>query len=321
MKPLVSAVIPTRNRPDLVSRAVRSVLSQTVSRLECIVVVDGFDAATVEALAAIQDPRLKVVVLQENVGGCEARNAGVRVAQSKWVALLDDDDEWLPERLEKQLAAAARAEPPVTMVASLFFDRGTHGDLVRPRKFPYGGQHIAEFLWCEVTALGGIAGFPQTSTWLIERRFLLEVPFSTGLKYLQDLDWLLHGFADSRMRAIFVNEPLTVFHNDQARDRVTKQIDWKYSYRWAMENRHLFTKKALGFFLIIYCVNPAAQQGASWSESLSLLRDCRNYGIITPKLLWLYFLYTLVYPIVGKVISAERRKALLYSVTNFARVH
>jgi glycosyltransferase involved in cell wall biosynthesis len=71
--PVVSAVIPTRNRPQLVCRAVHSVLSQTVRDIECIVVIDGPDMETVHALREIADPRLRVIELPENVGGCEAR--------------------------------------------------------------------------------------------------------------------------------------------------------------------------------------------------------------------------------------------------------
>jgi glycosyltransferase involved in cell wall biosynthesis len=317
-KPRVTAVIPTRNRADLVCRAVESVLSQTMTELECVVVVDGPDPATCEALARITDSRLKVLTLEQNVGGCEARNIGIRAARGEWIALLDDDDEWLPHRLETQLDAATSGEP-VTMVASRFLDRAGYGDLVRPRKFPKPGQPISEFLWCEVSAFGGIEGFPQTSTWLVKREFALEVPFTKDLRALQDLDWLLHAFAHPQMRVRFVTEPLTVFHNDVARARVAKRIDWKFCYDWAMSNRSLFTKKAFGYFLVVYCVNPAAQQGASRSELRSLLADCRRYGKISPKLLWLYSLYSLVYPTVAKLLSSERRKSLLYKATNLAR--
>jgi glycosyltransferase involved in cell wall biosynthesis len=315
--PRVTAVIPTRNRPDLVCRAVRSVLSQTVTDIECIVVIDGPDSATVEALAHIDDTRLQVLALEENVGGNEARNFGVRAGRGEWIALLDDDDEWLPRRLEIQLAVAT-TPAPVTMVASRFLDRMSYGDLVRPRKFPKPKQHISEFLWCEVSPLGGIEGFPQTSTWLIERNFLLEVPFTKNLKALQDLDWLLHAFANPRMQVRFIDEPLIIFHNDMGRARVAKRIDWQFCRDWAMRNRDLFTKRAFAFFLVIYCVNPAAQDGASWSDLRSLLADCRRYGKITPKLLWLYSLYTLAYPMVAKCLSVERRKTLLYKVTSFA---
>ena len=317
---LVSAVIPTRNRPDLVCRAVRSVLSQTVQEIECIVVIDGPDAATVQSLSEIPDPRLRVMALEENVGGCEARNLGARAARGEWVALLDDDDEWLPCRLEKQLACAAASSKPVTMVASRFLDRGTNDDdLVRPHIFPREGQHISEFLWCEVSPLGGIAGFPQTSTWLLRRDFILEVPFTKGLKVLQDLDWLLHAYHHPRFNVSFVAEPLTIFHNDHARQRVTKRIDWKYCCQWAMRNRDLFTRKAFGFFLVIYCVNPAAQQGAQWSELKGLFMEIRRYGKMTPKLLGLLFLYVFVYPWIAKVLSPRRRAAMLYQIRGLAR--
>ena len=213
-QPVVAAVIPTRNRPDLVCRAVQSVLGQTVSEIECIVVIDGLDLLTSLALGEIDDSRLRVVALPESVGACEARNIGARAARAEWVALLDDDDEWLPHRLERQIEAIAAAAGPVTMVVSRFLDRGHNDDLIRPYHFPSQGQSISEFLWCEVSPFGGITGFPQTSTWLLRREFLLEVPFTKGQKLLQDLDWLLHAYHHPQMRVLFVEEPLTVFHND-----------------------------------------------------------------------------------------------------------
>jgi glycosyltransferase involved in cell wall biosynthesis len=318
--PLVSAVIPTRNRPELVCRAVRSVLLQTVREIECIVVIDGPDAPTLHALSEIGDSRLRVLALEENVGGCEARNLGARSARGEWVALLDDDDEWLPCRLEKQLAAAAGSAGPVTMVVSRFLDKGAEGDdLVRPHIFPKEGQSISDFLWCEVSCLGGIAGFPQTSTWLLRRDFLLEIPFTKGLKVLQDLDWLLRGYSHERMKVAFVAEPLTIFHNDQARQRITRRIDWQYSRQWAMANRHLFSEKAFGFFLVIFCVNPAAQQAATWPELKSLLQEIQRYGKITPKLVGLCFLYVGVYPWISRVLMPRKRASMLYQLRSFVR--
>jgi len=71
---LVSVIIPTRNRPQLVLRAVRSALNQTYPHLEVIVVVDGPDPATKEALETVVDGRLRVVALDQSVGGSDARN-------------------------------------------------------------------------------------------------------------------------------------------------------------------------------------------------------------------------------------------------------
>jgi glycosyltransferase involved in cell wall biosynthesis len=96
-RPLVSVVTPNRFRPQLVCRAVRSALAKTFVDLEVVVVKDGPDPDTRVALEAIQDPRLRVIALEQNAGASEARE--------KWIALLDDD-EWYPAKIEKQFALA-----------------------------------------------------------------------------------------------------------------------------------------------------------------------------------------------------------------------
>ena len=114
---LVSAVIPTRGRPDLVLRAVRSVLAQTLREIEAVVVVDGNDPATVWALqdVARTDSRLRIVALPTSLGGSDARNRGVDEARGEWIAFLDDDDEWLPGKLEAQLRAVSPSRAPVVI--------------------------------------------------------------------------------------------------------------------------------------------------------------------------------------------------------------
>ena len=84
--PDVSVVIPTRFRPGLVTRAIRSALAQTVDNIEVIVVIDGPDDETVAALAAIGDPRLRALPLPERGGAPNARNMGVREARAPWTA-------------------------------------------------------------------------------------------------------------------------------------------------------------------------------------------------------------------------------------------
>jgi glycosyltransferase involved in cell wall biosynthesis len=82
---MVSAVIPTRGRPELVVRAVKSVLGQTWQNLEAVVVVDGPDRETLAALAALGDERVRVVALEKSVGGSQARNVGAEHARGAWV--------------------------------------------------------------------------------------------------------------------------------------------------------------------------------------------------------------------------------------------
>lgn len=97
----VSVVIPTYNRASVVGEAIESALRQTRPPEEVIVVDDGSTDDTARALRSFGE-RIRVI-RQDNAGVSAARNAGVRAASSEWIALLDSDDEWLPEKLEAQV--------------------------------------------------------------------------------------------------------------------------------------------------------------------------------------------------------------------------
>ena len=322
MNPKVSVVIPTRNRPALVCRAVQSVLSQTYKEIEAVVVVDGPDEATVAALAELKDPRVRVLALEENVGGSEARNTGVRAAAGDWIAFLDDDDEWMPEKIEKQLAVAETMTGSRIVVACQYLDRMGDAELIRPRKFPRPGQRISDFLYSEISLLGAMEGFPQTSTWLVSRSFLLEVPWRKGLKRNQDTDWLMQALRLPDVQLALVPETLSIFYNERKRKRITQNHDWQDCRAWAVGNRELFTRKALSSYLAVMCMNLAAQDGIQWKTMFSLLGDCRRYGSLSPKILWLFALYGLIYPNLRKVMTpAVRKKAVYYGsiVSNFRR--
>src|ERR1700712_2010067 len=101
--PLVSAVIPTHRRPHLVIRAIESVLRQTYLRVEVIVVIDGLDTETREVVERLNAPSVICIETGGKVGPAEARNIGVRLARGKFIALLDDDDEWTPDKILIQL--------------------------------------------------------------------------------------------------------------------------------------------------------------------------------------------------------------------------
>jgi len=96
-----SVIIPTYNRVKTLSRALDSVLAQTHSADEVIVIDDGSTDSTVELLQNSY-PDVKLIQ-QQNRGVSAARNSGLRVAHGDWMALLDSDDEWLPNKFKKQL--------------------------------------------------------------------------------------------------------------------------------------------------------------------------------------------------------------------------
>jgi glycosyltransferase involved in cell wall biosynthesis len=103
MKPAVSVVIPTYNRAHSIERSIASVLRQTFEDFELIVVDDGSTDGTQDLVRAIADPRVRLVSMPKNGGPGAARNMGIREAVADWVAFQDSDDEWLPEKLERQM--------------------------------------------------------------------------------------------------------------------------------------------------------------------------------------------------------------------------
>ena len=105
--PSVSVVIPAYNRAATIVAAIDSVLRQTWTDFELIVVDDGSTDGTLAAAAAVADPRLRLVPAPRNLGAAGARNLGVEEARGTWIAFQDSDDEWLPEKLAKQMARLA----------------------------------------------------------------------------------------------------------------------------------------------------------------------------------------------------------------------
>lgn len=103
--PRVSVVIPTYNRADIITRAVDSVLAQTVDDIEVLIIDDGSTDGTRALIEDIDDSRVRYLAHDTNRGVSAARNTGVEAGRGEYVAFLDSDDEWLPRKLERQLSA------------------------------------------------------------------------------------------------------------------------------------------------------------------------------------------------------------------------
>lgn len=101
--PIVSVIIPTYNRADLVGRAIQSVLNQTYQDFEIIIIDDASTDNTDKIMILLNDKKIKYIKNKKNVGGSESRNIGIKNAKGKYIAFLDSDDEWMPTKLEKQL--------------------------------------------------------------------------------------------------------------------------------------------------------------------------------------------------------------------------
>jgi hypothetical protein len=213
--PLVSVVLTTFNRSRLLSRSIDSVLAQTFTDFQLIVVDDCSTDDTQQVLAGIDDTRLSVIRHERNRGLSEARNSGVRAAAGTFVAFHDDDDEWLPQKLAVEVAALSGQPDPghVCLYSQVLVDDGISAD-VRPRRGLRPGEPLCEYLMCGVGLLHPI-------TVMIPRRLLLETPFpSQGLSRYEDQNvWL--ALERQGVRFVLVPEPLAVWHADLRRTRMT----------------------------------------------------------------------------------------------------
>ena len=267
-QPLVSAVIPTRNRPDLVCRAVRSALQQTYRNIEVVVVIDGPDPATVAALKRVDDSRIRIVALDENVGGAEARNIGVRTARGEFIALLDDDDEWLPEKTAKQIEFS-RAHTSALIVCQYFARVSEGREICFPLRFPERGQAISEYMF------DAYSGF-QTSTFFCKRSKLLEIPFTPGLAGCQDLDWFLRAMTIRNADLRVVPEPLAIFNIPENRPSISRKLSWKFRLQWGRSSRSLMTKRGYSDFILRVCLERMLTESYTIRDFLTL---CREYFI------------------------------------------
>lgn len=194
--PTVSAVIPVYNGEAFVSDAVRSVLEQTRPAVECIVVDDGSTDATREIVAGFRDA---VRYLPQSRGGVSrARNRGAHEARGELVAFLDHDDVWLPEKLERQVAALGRRQTMALCAMQVIDAHGSPGVVKRlgpPRGLVLGMLLFsAETVSCSSTGLVWRAAFEAMGG------------FDPGLSMSADWDLLLRTLLEGE--AAYVDEPL-----------------------------------------------------------------------------------------------------------------
>ena len=269
-------VIPTRFRPELVTRAVGSVLTQTFTDFEVVVVVDGPDDDTRAALDQLDDDRLRVIALPESLGAPNARNVGAQSARGQWTALLDDDDEWLPEKLAVQLKLAGEATAATPVVATRLLNRTPRAEYVLPRRLPAEGEPLSEYFTVRRGLFHG-EGFIQTSTILAPTELFARVPFTVGLRRQQELDWTLRAVRHDDVGLIVAPEPLVVWHQDEDRERISLEMPWEDQLAWLRRSRDLFTPRAYAAFTMSVLSSMAAttRSAAVFRE---ILREARGHG-------------------------------------------
>jgi hypothetical protein len=289
---MVSVVIPTRYRPQLILRALRSVLAQTFHPLEVVVVVDGPDEATVIALSKITDSRLKVVTLPACVGPASARNAGVNEARGSWIAFLDDDDEWLPHKLEVQMEAAKSSRYAFPIVTSRFVARTLEGDFVWPKRLKAPSEPLSEYLFTRKPFYQK-AGMIPTPTLLTNKALLEAHAFSSNTWLHEDWEWLLRVSTVQGVGIEFIPEALSIIYIQEGRGSLSDTKAWQRSLAWIRENRDIVTPRAYAGF-VVTLVSPIAAREGDWTAFWLLLQEARRFGKPRVSDFLLYILWWLI---------------------------
>lgn len=185
VKDLVSVVIPTYRRSDMLTRAIDSVLGQTYAKVECIVVNDNIvgdehSLVLYENLKVYEnDPRFRFLEQEKHINGAAARNVGIRAAKGEYIAFLDDDDYWEKEKLQLQVDWL-KAHDETWGAVGCLSRRLLNGEL-QLADVPYRTGNILMDILCRRTGLG-------TGAVLMRRTVLDEAGyFDESLMRHQDL--------------------------------------------------------------------------------------------------------------------------------------
>ncbi len=287
MNPTVSVIIPTRHRPEQLKAAVQSALAQdmgTGDSLEVIVVQDGSDQPTEFALRAIDDRRLRVIVLSAKRGHASARNAGIARASGAWCAFLDDDDRWLPSKLSIQLDTARRlvregVEYPV--LGCVMYVKAGGAAMQWPTRFPKSSENIGDYLYARAGWRSVFSGYTimQTSMLMVPTELAQRVPFRGGMRRHADPDWLMRLQSTDGVRFVIPDtlEPQAIW-NLGGDGRVSASGDWRYSLVWVRRHAQQMSTRAIAGFL-----SGPASHIASQVRSRSERR--RAFGVLFQEML------------------------------------
>lgn len=200
MYPLVSVVIPAYNREKTISRALNSVLEQTYSNIEVIVVDDGSTDSTAKIVSNYADGRVRLICLSSNQGANKARNTGISEAKGEYIAFQDSDDEWLADKLEKQLAYMLKTATKAAYCPYILYDEGKTS--VVPSD--YMNQDVCEKNVVQTLKKKNVVGTP---TLIVRRELFGEIGmFDTDMKGLQDYEFVIRLVKHERLG--YIREPL-----------------------------------------------------------------------------------------------------------------
>lgn len=262
--PSVSVIIPSYQRHEELIRAVKSVQQQSLAPLEIIIINDGVDEQKGQLLAQLHDKRIRYFEAPRRANASATRNYGVRHALGEWVALLDDDDVWLPNKLFAQfeaLSGSAINEAVISGVERVINERGEV--TLRPAEIPSIGTEVGDLLF-------GRWGGLHTSTLLAPRKVFQRNPFNESLDRHEDWTWLLQ--VGQELPIIVAAEEICERHL-RSNEGLSRTGGFVFSRNWYLVNCHALSSKARVNFIAKILARKAAYD-MKFKALPWLLREC-----------------------------------------------
>ncbi|WP_127145091.1 glycosyltransferase family 2 protein [Pelagibacterium montanilacus] len=275
-RPFFSVVIPCHGRPEALRQALASVRAQTWHDLECIVVDDGSpdSLAIAHELARLDDSRF-ILVTQHRAGAPAARNAGIIAAKGRYIALLDSDDMFLPDKLLTMRRALGRApDPDRVLYAPALVEREPGRVWVRPDRAIGPDEDVGDYLFLANQ-------FIQTSTLVLSRALAARVLFDPALRKGQDPDFCLRA-ARAGARFEMLAEPLTVWTDRTAHARVSQRFDPEGAARWLETTGMMLSPRARAGYRVTVLARELS--GSSRPKAIGHLIGGAVEGRIAPRI-------------------------------------
>lgn len=237
MSIIVSIIMPSFNSKATIERSIKSVLSQTFNNWELIIIDDCSTDSSDEVIQHYvdQDSRIKLICLEENSGAAAARNTGIEHAKGQFIAFLDSDDYWHPEKLEKQLKYFEQYD--VDVVFSEYYRFNSSG-IIGKVSVPQQEINFNDLL--KGNCIGNLTGI-----------YNFKKHFKTRQRKVGAEDYLfwLEIFSKQNVKGIGIPEPLAYYRVADKTKSLSSNKFRSAKWTWDIYYHHL----QLGIFTSIHC--------------------------------------------------------------------
>jgi glycosyltransferase involved in cell wall biosynthesis len=315
--PLVSIIVPTYNRSNIIERAIQSVINQAYTNWEIIIVDDGSTDNTKKTIRKyLKDKRITYHYTPHR-GVCHARNYGMKKSKGEYISLLDSDDEYLENRLAYQLECMKKSNADFSLSDRLICINGrvkkNNAMNSNKRKFFLikGYKHFT-------------AGLPLSASFMMfKRKIIKDVEFDIHLPSGNDFDFILRIF--SKYTVFFINKQLNINYKTYTYDRISTQYDKKIqgckliykklknggSYQLDKIEQELLEKNILKMLGLFNLLEKQYEMGRNYLKEYFNLEKTFSLEYHKIKLIYLISFYPFLFNWFTKILKSFWNRGLI----------